>query len=104
LETLCELREKFLKQEYPLDVINRHFEKALKMERLNLLFKNPAIRKKSKKKVIGPLTKTFNPRNPPVRTWINEGLEFVHSDDEVKNVLPDIDVLYIQDKTLEEES
>ena len=36
----------------------------------------------------------------PVRTWINEGLEFLHCDDEIKKILQSIDVVYGQDKNI----
>ena len=100
LEYLVELREKFLQQEYPLIVINEQYEKALEVDRLDLVFKSPALRKNSKKKVIAPLILTYNPGNPPVRTWINEGLEYLHSDDEVKKILPHIYVVFRQDRNV----
>ena len=57
LEYLVEL----IKKEYPLSVINEQFEKALEVDRLDLLFKSPALRKNGKKKVIAPLIITYNP-------------------------------------------
>ena len=57
-------------------------------------------RKNSKKKVIAPLIITYNPGNPPVRTWINEGLEYLHTDHEVKKILPHIDVVFRQDRNV----
>ena len=100
LEYLCELREKFLQQEYPLNLINTQFEKALEVDKLDLLFRSPSIRKKSRKQVIAPLIITFNPGNPPVRTWITEGLGILHTDEEVKKILPHIDVVFRQDKSI----
>ena len=78
LEYLVDLREKFLQQEYPLAVINSQFKRALEVDRLDLIFGNPALRKNKKKKVVAPLILTYNPSNPPVKTWIKEGMEILH--------------------------
>ena len=83
-----------------MNLINEQFEKALEVDRLDLLFRSPSMRKKSKKQVIAPLIITFNPGNPPVRTWIEEGLEFLHTDPAVKKILPHIDVVFRQDKNI----
>ena len=50
------------------------------MDRLDLIFGNPALRKKNKKKVVAPLILTYNPGNPPVKSWIKEGMEILHKD------------------------
>ena len=42
LEYLEGLREKFLQQEYPLDLINKQFAKALTVDRSDLIFSNPS--------------------------------------------------------------
>ena len=61
LEYLKDLREKFIQQEYPIDLINAQYQKALQVDRMDLLFGNPATRKKKKKSVIAPLVNTYNP-------------------------------------------
>ena len=63
-EYLSDLREKFRQQEYPLNVINDQFRRALTVNRDDLLLRNPSVRKK-RKMVIAPLVVTFNPGNPP---------------------------------------
>jgi hypothetical protein len=85
-EYLVDLREKFLQQEYPLAVINSQFKRALEVDRLDLIFGNPALRKNKKKKVVAPLILTYNPSNPPVKTWIKEGMEILHKDPKLKKV------------------
>ena len=45
LEYLKELREKFIQQEYPINVINAHYQKALQVDGMDLLFRKPAFRK-----------------------------------------------------------
>ena len=74
------MTEKFLEQEYPLELINGQFSKALQVDRMDLLFKDPSLRNKTKKRVV----LTFNPDNPPVKAWINEGLEYLHQDPKLR--------------------
>ena len=97
-EYLKDLREKFLQQEYPMDLINSQFSKALEVDRLDLLFKSPAQRKKSKKRA--PLVLTFNPGNPPVKSWINEELTNLYQDPKMKKTFPNIDVVYRQNRNI----
>ena len=81
-------------------LINEQFKKALEVDRLDLLFRSPTLRKKVKKKVTDPLILTYNPGNPPIRTWINEGLDILHTDPEIKKILPNIDVVFRQDRNI----
>ena len=100
LEYLVDLREKFLQQEYPWAVINSQFKRALEVDRLDLIFGNPALRKNKKKKVVAPLILTYNPSNPPVKTWIKEGMEILHKDPKLKKVFPNLDVVFRQNKNI----
>ena len=70
---MSDLREKFRQQEYPLKLINEQFRKALTVNRNDLLLQSPALRK-TKKNVIAPLVVTYNPGNPPFKTWIQEDI------------------------------
>ena len=54
------------------------------MDRLDLLFISPSLRKNIKKQVVAPLIITFDPEDSPLRTWIEEGIR----------LLPYIDVVY----------
>ena len=90
-EYLKDLREKFLQQEYPMDLINSQFSKALEVDRLDLLFKSPAQRKKIEKRA--PVVLTFNPGNPPVHSWIKNYLAILHEDRKVKKAIPSISVV-----------
>ena len=47
-EYLSDLREKFRQQEYPLQLINDQFRRALTVNRDDLLLRNPFMRKKRK--------------------------------------------------------
>ena len=99
LEYLKDLREKFIQQEYPIDLINAQYQKALQVDRMDLLFGNPATRKK-KKSVIAPLVITYNPGNPPVREWIQKGLGVLHEDPKMKKLFPNIDVVFRQNRNI----
>ena len=101
LEYLKDLREKFLQQEYPLELINGQFSKALQVDRMDLLFKDPALRKKNKRMVVAPLVLTYNSGNPPVKDWIKEGLEHLHKDPNMKRIFPKIDVVSRQNKNIQ---
>ena len=69
VEYLQDLREKFLQQEYPSQLINEQFRKALSINRMDLLFQSQTNKKK-KRIVIAPLVITFNPGNPNFKDWI----------------------------------
>ena len=81
LEYLSELRGKFLDQGYPISLINQELNRALEVERLDLLFNN---RKKKKRTVIAPLVITFSPANPNFRKWIAEEIPMLHEEPKLK--------------------
>ena len=90
IEYLRELREKFLQQDYPLNLINEEYTKALQISRMDLLFNDS---RKKKRKVISPLIITFNPGNPPIKRWIQEEIKVLHEDPTLKRIFPKIDVV-----------
>ena len=67
---------------------------------MDLLFKDPVLRNKNKKRVVAPLVLTYNPGNPPVKAWIKEGLEYLHQDPKMKKTFPNIDVVFRQNKNI----
>ena len=75
---LLELREKFLQQEYPLDLISQQFARALSVDRADLLLADPSNRKKPKRRIVAPLLVTNSPANHPYKKWINEELSILH--------------------------
>ena len=89
---LSDLREKFRQQEYPLKLINDQFRRALTVNRDDLLLRNPSMRKK-RKVVVAPLVITYNPGNPPFKSWINEHIQLLHIDPNLKTLFPKIDVV-----------
>ena len=101
-EYLSDLREKFRQQEYPLKLINDQFRRALTVNRDDLLLRTPSTRKK-RKMVIAPLVVTFNPGNPPFKTWIKENIEYLHIDPEMKSLFPKIDVVTRQNQNIKKE-
>ena len=99
LEYLLELREKFLQQEYPVDLINQQFTRALAVDRADLLLSDPATRKK-RRMIVAPLIVTFSPANPPYKRWISEEISILHKDEEMKKTFPFINVVSRQNKNI----
>jgi hypothetical protein len=95
LEFLLELREKFLQQEYPVDLINQQFTRTL----ADLLLSEPANRKK-KRIIVAPLIVNFSPANPPYKRWIAEEISILHKDEEMKKTFPFITVVNRQNKNI----
>ena len=94
---LRDLREKFLEQEYPMQLINEQFSRALAVDRLDLLFTS---KEKKKKKIIAPLIITFNPGNPQFSEWIREDIKILHEDENLKKVFPTISVVTRQNANI----
>jgi hypothetical protein len=95
-------REKLRQQEYPLKLINDQFRRALTVNRDDLLLRTPSTRKK-RKMVIAPLVVTFNPGNPPCKTWKKDNIEYLHIDPEMKSLFPKIDVVRRQNYNIKKE-
>ena len=95
LETL---KGKFLEQEYPLDMINQQFERALQLNRNDLINKKKNKNKndKNKRKMKNCLVVTGNPGNPPFYKWIKDLLPILHKDKRLKKLVPDISVVIKQ--------
>ena len=70
IDYLHDLKEKFLQQEYPTQLIDEQFKKALAVDRLDLLFRSRENKKK--KTIIAPHVITYNSGNPKFREWIME--------------------------------
>ena len=63
------LKNKFLAQEYPECLVNQQLERALQVNRADLLFRDKKDKKK-RRPVICPLVTTHNEDNPPFNKWI----------------------------------
>ena len=100
LEYLLKLREKFMQQEYPLDLINQQFARALSVDRADLLLADPSNRKKPKRRIVAPLIVTNSPANPPYKKWINEELSILHRDPQMKKTFPYINVVTRQNQNI----
>ena len=99
LEYLVELREKFLQQEYPLDLINQQFQKAVAVNRLELIFSQSA-QNKPRRRIIAPPIVTQSPANPPYRKWIQEEIQILHKNPEMKKTFPVLSVVTRQNKNI----
>ena len=97
IEYLRELRTKFADQGYPLQLINGEFNRALEIDRKDLLFNK---NRKPKRIIIAPLVITYNPGNPNFRKWIQEEISILHQDDKTKQLFPKIDVVTRQGKNI----
>ena len=97
IEYLRELRVKFLDQGYPLKLINGEFQRALEIDRMDLLFNE---NRKKKRQIIAPLVITYNRGNPNFKEWIKEELYILHQDSKAKEVFPKIDVVTRQGQNI----
>ena len=96
---LQDLREKFLQQEYPLQLINEQFTKALSVDRMDLLLGN-TNNKKKKRKIVAPLVITYNPGNPKFIDWIKSEISILHEDQNLKKLFPQISVVTRQTQNI----
>ena len=81
------LKQKLLAQEYPEVLINEQFERVLKINRADLLFRDQKTKKK-RRPVICPLVTTYNEDNPPFKRWIEEELPGLHQCPEMATLTP----------------
>ena len=98
LEFLEVLREKFLMQEYPADLINQQFERVLQLDRSELLLVDRNNRRK--RKIICPLVVTYHPSNPPFRQWIQGAMGILHESEKMKKLVPHVSVTTRQGKNI----
>ena len=49
---------------------------------------------------MAPLILTFNPGNPPVKSWIDEEISNLYQDPKMKKTFPNIDVVYRQNRNI----
>ena len=97
-EYLVNLRDKFLAQEYPENLVKEQFLRALEVDRKDLLFRQNLPKKK--KKVLCPLVTTYNSSNPPFATWIKEELEVLHQSPKMAELLPYISTVTRQNQNI----
>ena len=95
------LREKFINQAYPEQIISAQFEKVLQLNRSDLIFKkNRKTNDGKKKKFTAPLIITYHPQNPPVQKWIKEEMNTLHLSKQCREILPTIPVVTRQAKNV----
>ena len=94
------LREKFLSQNYPEEMIRAQFEKVLKLNRSDLIFKRNKKNVNKKNRFAAPVIVTYHPQNPPVQRWIREDLGILHLSRQCREILPTIPVVTRQAKSV----
>ena len=67
---LAKLRQKFIEVHYPENIIQEQFLRLESVNRMDLILK-PRANKKKKKKII-PHVSTYNSKNPPYKKWFKE--------------------------------
>ena len=78
-------------------MINGEFNRALKIDRKDLLFNK---NRKPKRIIIALLLITYSPGNPNFRKWIQEEISILHQDDKTKQLFPKIDVVTRQGENI----
>jgi hypothetical protein len=91
---LQKLRPKFIEQEYPVELIDKEFERAKKLNRKDLIMKKKDPKNKSRMK--NCLCVTLNPGNPPFRKWLKELTPIIHRDPSLRKLIPEIPVVFKQ--------
>ena len=66
------LREKFLQQEYPLNLIYEQFARAFLVDRADLLLADPSMRKKARRRIVVQLIVTHSPENTNTRNGLRK--------------------------------
>ena len=95
------LKDKFLQQNYPEDLIQAQFEKVLKLNRSDLIFKrNKTTGVKKRDRYTAPVVRTYHPQNPPVQKWIQEDLGILHLSRQCREIIPSIPVVTRQAKNV----
>ena len=96
------LREKFLEQNYPEEMISVQFEKVLKLNRSDLIFKRNKKTKDANKtsRFSTPLIITYHPQNPPIYKWIKEEMGILHLNKQCRDIIPAIPVVTRQAKNV----
>ena len=81
---LANLRQKFLNQDYPTQMIDFQFQRVLLLNRADLIFR-VSNNKKKNKKFKCCMVMTHHNYNPPMAQWIQEELPILHLSKNVNN-------------------
>ena len=75
-------------------MITAQFERVLKLNRSDLIFKrNKKEVDKKKKKFSAPLIITYHPQNPPLYKWLQDEMGTLHLSKLCRDVIPTIPVV-----------
>ena len=80
---LEDLKKKFEERNYPSEVVDMQFERAMKNERMDLIHK-----KRKKKGTDGKvrLVFTHNSANPPIHQWLRDSKKHLEKNDQAKEI------------------
>ena len=81
-------------------MITAQFEKVLKLNRSDLIFKRNKKNVNKKDRFAAPVIVTYHPQNPPVQRWIREDLGILHLSRQCREILPSIPVVTRQAKSV----
>ena len=95
---LQKLKPKFIEQEYPVELMDKGFERVRKLNRKDLIIKkkDPKKQEKNKSRMKNCLCVTLNPVNPPFRKWLKELTPILHRDPSLRKLIPEIPVVFKQ--------
>ena len=96
---LLNLRQKFLNQDYPSQLIDLQFQRVLQLNRADLIFRQRQNKKRNKKYKCSMVI-TYHQYNPPMAQWIQEELPILHLSKKCEELFPSIPVITRQSKNI----
>ena len=99
-KALAQLRQCFVAQDYPSNIIDIQFERVLQLNRRDLIFSSKAEKQTNSKYRRGLLV-TYHANNPPLRKWICQVMkDTLHVDPVCKTLFPEIPIVTRQPKNV----
>jgi len=92
------LRNKFIQSNYPVNHIQEQFERAMKVNRADLIWR---VKGKNKRKFRAPFIHTHNEYGPPWRRWYNKYKHILELDPKFQVILKDVRFVTKQPKNLQ---
>ena len=95
---LDRLREKFVARKYPVDLVEKQFQRAREKDRKSLIFQKRKEKNKDDKKV--RLIFTHNRGNPPLHAWIRGAKKCLVRDEKAREMGKHFQICYKQPRNL----
>ena len=95
---LDKLRSKFLKCNYPSEVIQQQFQRATSVNRSDLVWK---VKMKEKRKFGIPFVQTYNRYGPPWKKWFNKYKYILELDPKFRKIIQEVRFVNKQPKNLQ---